>query len=970
MKKLSLLLVLTLLAGCLLPACLLPASAQEIPHPYGITYPISGQFGSNHTFTLEQNGTMTIVGKGPMIGNEGYEFPWSVAAGDVLFDFRNHVKRVVVQPGSTTVGENAFAPFYELEEVSLPQGIVSIENGAFTDCKALETIDLPESVTSIGDGAFGGCEKLTGVRLPANLTYLGGSAFAGTAVTDVKLPAGLTHLGGQAFYDTPWYRAQPDGMIYLNSFAYAYKGDMPENTEITLKPGTKHLCELAFFDHPDTIGQTYQPHLTGLILPDSITELEPYQFENLAGLRRLTLPKGISSLPENMCQGCYALEEVTIPDGVTEIGSRAFWECAALEEITIPEGVRTVGEDAFSGCKSLTSVSLPDSVTTLGGRAFSGCEALAEVTLGEGVTAIPNGAFKFCPALKEMTLPDSVTEIGPWAFSDCPGLETVRIPVSVKKIGNGAFPPCYSVEEEPRLTVVFGGTEEQWRAVEINPDDNKRLTEASVVFAGGTPRFCYGDVDGDGEVKAADARLVLRASVKLEQIGEGTDRYRAADVDFDGSLSAADARLVLRISVHLDEPPAGEPAVVPPEVPQPQEELSELLLNGGLFEVRAGFASYESVGVGFAVDDGKTLVCRWSLIHHADRISVTRSFFDGTVETFKVVGVEGIDAVNDLVLLRLNNPGKAMELLRTDPPRGEKAYYFGERSSDACTSVDPDSADAFPEDPFGRKILSFYDPVGPYDCESGTPFLDRSGRVIGLWLARNDQGNGCVYATPAAAVEAIDRSHPMTVTEFKKVDRAPGLVGGYQDVTVLPHATVFIPVLVDSYEAAEPTVKTSRPDLLKVSLARTGPELYVVIVRVLKPCQEVTVTVSVHTSYGDAAVTSVISTSEDAYLNLVGYPVAADPGALWEITPSDVWIGEDDGIAHLQFPKKSFSHSDEDMLNWYAGVLLANGFAFSYTEEEPDGDGWCYVFNQTEGEAVIRYHDCSTYVEIEIADPY
>ena len=56
------------------------------------------------------------------------------------------------------------------------------------------------------------------------------------------------------------------------------------------------------------------------------------------------------------------------------------------------------------------------------------------------------------------------------------------------------------------------------------------------------------------------------------------------------------------------------------------------------------------------------------------------------------------------------------------------------------------------------------------------------------------------------------------------------------------------------------------------------------------------------------------------------------------------------------------------MFQYYAGVLLKNGFAYVRTEEE--SDGWCYVFNQTEGETVIRYHDCSTYVEIEIADPY
>lgn len=59
-----------------------------------------------------------------------------------------------------------------------------------------------------------------------------------------------------------------------------------------------------------------------------------------------------------------------------------------------------------------------------------------------------------------------------------------------------------------------------------------------------------GDVDGDGFVKAADARLALRASVGLENLNE-TEK-KAADADFDGVIKAADARLILRASVGLE----------------------------------------------------------------------------------------------------------------------------------------------------------------------------------------------------------------------------------------------------------------------------------------------------------------------------------------------------------------------------------------------------------------------------------
>lgn len=66
---------------------------------------------------------------------------------------------------------------------------------------------------------------------------------------------------------------------------------------------------------------------------------------------------------------------------------------------------------------------------------------------------------------------------------------------------------------------------------------------------------CYaaGDVDNNGAIKADDARIILRASVELEQLD--TSAFMKADVDGDGKVTAADARLALRLAVGLDEMP-------------------------------------------------------------------------------------------------------------------------------------------------------------------------------------------------------------------------------------------------------------------------------------------------------------------------------------------------------------------------------------------------------------------------------
>ncbi len=61
-----------------------------------------------------------------------------------------------------------------------------------------------------------------------------------------------------------------------------------------------------------------------------------------------------------------------------------------------------------------------------------------------------------------------------------------------------------------------------------------------------------GDVTGENDgITAADARIILRASVGLETLTD--EVYLLADTDENGNITAADARIVLRMSVGLEE---------------------------------------------------------------------------------------------------------------------------------------------------------------------------------------------------------------------------------------------------------------------------------------------------------------------------------------------------------------------------------------------------------------------------------
>lgn len=225
------------------------------------------------------------------------------------------------------IGEEAFH-LSSIESITLPDTVVQIDLNAFWDCTSLKTIKGGKNVKTIGGNAFEGCTSLSDI----------GELDDG----------GVREICAQAFHETQWYYNQPDGVIYIGDIAYCYKGEMPENTVLAIREGTRVIGNGFIFDkvplNDGDIARFSQPNLKALILPQSCKLVGLYSFGKCPNLERVDLGGTEAIWTAGFISN--GIQRLDLPESMLYIDKEAFYS-DRLTSIYLNDGLRVIENDAF-----------------------------------------------------------------------------------------------------------------------------------------------------------------------------------------------------------------------------------------------------------------------------------------------------------------------------------------------------------------------------------------------------------------------------------------------------------------------------------------------------------------------------------------------------------------------------------------------------------------------------------------------
>jgi hypothetical protein len=322
--------------------------------------------------------------------------------------------------------ENATGQF-EITVISTESKTVEInkylpsntDDGKLIIPRSLSVNNKSYKVISLGDSIFYGNTNIKKVYLPRSICHVGSRAFAEcNNLQEIIVGNQLVLYDFEALNGTAWLDHQQDGIVYLGTTVYKYKGVLPRH--IKIKRGTKAICDHAFSSSKES------KIINNITLPGSLRYLSGFDFTSIDNI---IIPPRVKTIGIDAFFSCTHLKKVVFPKKLKKICYGAFSECYSLENIVLPQSLKYIDDWAFHNCINNKEIIIPDAVETIGDYSFSNSDGLWYVYNDSSITHSKLKHIQIGKGLKE--LPDHAFSLN--------SIDSITIPANVKIIRNAAF---------------------------------------------------------------------------------------------------------------------------------------------------------------------------------------------------------------------------------------------------------------------------------------------------------------------------------------------------------------------------------------------------------------------------------------------------------------------------------------------------------------------------------------------------
>ncbi len=445
--------------------------------------------GSNLTWAVDENGTLTISGTGAMT-----DYAYSPCAP--WYGYRTRITAVVAEAGVTSIGSFAFNDCSHITTATLPAELTAVGNYAFDSCTGLTDVvyngriaDWKNITIALHNDPLlnaaihympGHAHELTKVNAVVSCTETGvaehyvcdicGALFADAEGTEPATGASLTTpaVGHDltlteavaAGHTTPgsnaYYTCARCGKLFKDA-----EGKQETTLEAEVVPAEGHTMVKTEAVAPTYFAPGNNEYYTCSVCGKVYKDAEGLTETTVADETLATLSSAASGkFGRDDCLSWVLTEDGTltisgsgmIPNYSETVTAPWYAKRMKITSVVVGSGVTYVGSYAFNACLKLTSVDLPAGVIDIGSFAFQNCSKLTSVKIPASVKSIDQGAFYGCTGLESVTLPENAyigsrNERGysdKGVFEACTGLTSVTVLAGARFTQN-TFAGCTSL---------------------------------------------------------------------------------------------------------------------------------------------------------------------------------------------------------------------------------------------------------------------------------------------------------------------------------------------------------------------------------------------------------------------------------------------------------------------------------------------------------------------------------------------